>query len=113
MNSAAGLLVNAGLALASFLLVHVSLTGSAASFSLIHMVSAPLMFMGGSWDYFAALPRSDGIVYTFGAMNAWAMWLSLIPIKAGDFMNDGWNIVQHVRAHLVYKKEQSKTMSAN
>jgi len=107
--SAAGFLVNGVLAVVSFLLVHWSATGSAQDFSLFHMIAPWVAFMAGTWDYYEALPRADRSVYIFGLMNAFAMWHTMIPVNSASYTSDGWSIVQLVRAHLVYKKEQARS----
>lgn len=108
LGVSAGLLVNAVLALASFLLVHVYIVESAAAFSFTHFISAPLMFWGGSRDYLDALPLSGGLLYTFGAVNALVMWFSIIPFKVGSYMSDGFFIVHLVRAYFAAKKKQTQ-----
>lgn len=105
----AGLLLNLMLAAASFFVVHVRLTGSAASFSLAHMLSGPLLFLGGRRDYLEALQISDHLVYLFGAMNALALWTGLIPLRLGGQMNDGLSIVHLIRSSHAEKPARNRT----
>ena len=105
---AAGPLVNAVLAVASFLLIHFYMVENAGAFSFAHFISAPRMFWGGPRDYLLTLPLSGRILYTFGGVNALAMWLSIIPFKLGSYMSDGWFVVQLVRIHMTNKKKQAQ-----
>lgn len=103
----AGLLLNLMLAVASFFVVHIRLKGSAASFSLTHMLRGPLLFLGGRRDYLETLLMPDHLIYLFGAMNAFALWSGLIPLRFGGQMNDGLSIVHRIRSSLAENRSRT------